>query len=273
MTSATKRRPAKITRHLRHSTHMVLARYANFPEAIRARTGQNVDPRQLFWKGIGVVLLCAACVFSFFLVSNRHLFRREGPSTLPNGQAQRMHFQHEPVGPPAPKRQTAAKPGPYPTLTADGVEDDAKEITSSKGTGPARPAVESLESLPANASVATVGSPGTGDRKVTDFVLEKTAKFQNLGPVQLKLLRIDNKRGRYDLAMRKNGREFRRNGLRVNQRVTMKRTRLHLPQVVVKSINGDQVSGYLTEATQIDDAATLSPVTHRRHHARRRQRA
>ena len=260
MTSVTKRRPSNITRQLRQSTHIVLARYANFPETIRARTtASNGDIRPLLWKGIGVVFLCAACVFSFFLVSNRHLFRREAPSTLADGQTQRVRYQHEPAGPPVQKGPPAtATAAPYPTLTADGVEDDAPATPS---------AVDSLDSLPSSASVATIASLGPQDRKATGFVLLKTANFQSLGPVQLKLLRVDNKRGRYDLAMRMGGREFWRSDLRVNQQVTMKRTRLHLPDVVVNSISGNQISGYLLQANQLDNEARLAPISHRRHRA------
>ena len=273
MTSAPKRRPANLTRQLRHSTHMVLARYSNIPEAIRARSGANGDARQLMWRGVGVVLLCAACVFSFFLVSNRHLFRRDGAPVL-DGQTQRPHSQYEPVGPPAPKQLAAATSGPFPTLTADGMEDDAKEVTPPQATPtPTNP--ELLAALPASESVATVSAPGPGDRKAIHFILAKTSNFQNLDGVQLKLLRVDNRRGRYDLAMRKSGREFRRNHLRLNQQVVMKRTRLHLPEVVVSSINGNQVSGYLVETSQTGEAVHLSRVVHhRRHrHSRRRQRA
>ncbi len=245
----------------------MLARYANFPEAIRARTGSNGDIRPLLWKGIGVVFLCAACVFSIFLVSNRHLFRREAPTTLA-GQTQRVRYQHEPAGPSAQKGLPAtATPGPYPTLTADGVEDDAKEMTRRENPS----AVDALDSLPSSASVATVASPGREDRKATGFVLLKTANFQSLGPVQLKLLRVDNKRGRYDLAMRMGGREFWRSDLRVNQQVTMKRTRLHLPDVVVNSISGNQISGYLLQASQLDNEARMAPVSHRRRRTHRQR--
>ena len=273
MTSAPKRRPANLTRQLRHSTHMVLARYSNIPEAIRARSRANGDSRQLIWKSIGVVFLCAACVFSFFLVSNRHLFRRDAGPGL-DGQTQRQHPQIEPVGPPAPKQAAApANSGPYPTLTADGMEDDAKEVAPHATTTPANP--ESLAALPANESLATVSAPGPTDRKAVSFVLAKTAGFQNLDGVQLKLLRVDNQRGWYDLAMRKSGREFRRSHLRPNQQVVMKRTRLHLPEVVVNSIDSNHISGYLVEASQTREAVHLSRVSHhRRHnHSRRRQRA
>jgi hypothetical protein len=76
MNTGIERRPFKVLRPLKHSTAMVIARYAN--REARVMLPAPVEPGDLLWKALLVAGLCAACAFSFFLLSERHLIQRSG---------------------------------------------------------------------------------------------------------------------------------------------------------------------------------------------------
>jgi len=91
MHTGIERRPFKVLRPVRHSTAMVIARYsARIPAVIG---GPEVQPGDLLWRALRVAGLCAACAFTFFLLSERNLLKRSG-EILPPGPvtAQRVHY-------------------------------------------------------------------------------------------------------------------------------------------------------------------------------------
>jgi hypothetical protein len=98
MNTGIERRPFKVLRPVKHSTAMVIARYsARIPAVIGGPEAQSGD---LLWRALRVAGLCAACAFTFFLLSERNLLKRSG-EVLPPAPvtAQRVHYGAQTVAP------------------------------------------------------------------------------------------------------------------------------------------------------------------------------
>jgi hypothetical protein len=91
MNTGIERRPFKVLKPLKHSTAMVIARYANREAGVIAPA--HVEPGDIVWRALRVGGVCAACAFAFFVLSERHLFERSGETagSVP-GASQRLQF-------------------------------------------------------------------------------------------------------------------------------------------------------------------------------------
>jgi len=100
MNTGIERRPFKVLRPVKHSTAMVLARYsARLPAVIG---GPAAEPGDLLWRALRVAGMCAACAFTFFLISERNLLKRSGEILPPAPvTAQRVNYTAQTVAPDA----------------------------------------------------------------------------------------------------------------------------------------------------------------------------
>jgi len=99
MNTGIERRPFKVLRPLKHSTAMVIARYANREAAVL--TPAPLENNNLLWKALRVASLFAACAFAFLVLRERHVFERSGYTLgkLPDS-IQRVPFGAKPISPP-----------------------------------------------------------------------------------------------------------------------------------------------------------------------------
>jgi hypothetical protein len=236
MNTGIERRPFKVLRPAKHSTSMVIARYAN-----RGTVGNSAaaarEPQlqgDLLWKALRLGSLCAACAFAFFVLSERNLFHRIGPAlgSLPDS-IQRVRLNNTPSGAPI----KGAAPASAPEAVAD-----AKSVS----TGPV---------------AANLDIPTGKNLKVTEFDLLVNPDFQDLDGVQIRLTGVNTKANTYDIAVRTKDREFYRQDVKLQEHVQLERNLPNGPEIVVSSIADDRVFGYLS--------APQGTHRHRRHHRRR----
>src|SRR5690348_866763 len=84
------------------------------------------------------------------------------------------------------------------------------------------------------------------DRKITEFRLAVSPKFQSLGALKLRITALNAERGSYNLAVRVRGREFTRTNVKVDQTVRLDTGR-KASEIVVGAIVQNRAWGYLSE--------------------------
>jgi len=84
------------------------------------------------------------------------------------------------------------------------------------------------------------------DRKITEFRLAVSPKFQSLGALKLRITALNAERGSYNLAVRVRGREFTRTNVKVDQTVKLDTGR-KASEIVVGAIVQNRAWGYLSE--------------------------
>jgi len=84
------------------------------------------------------------------------------------------------------------------------------------------------------------------DRKITEFRLAVSPKFQSLGALKLRITALNAERGSYNLAVRVRGREFTRTNVKVDQTVKLDNGR-KASEIVVGAIVQNRAWGYLSE--------------------------
>jgi|SRR5690349_1255350 len=89
--------------------------------------------------------------------------------------------------------------------------------------------------------------PERPDRKITEFRLAASPKFQSLGAVKLRITALNAERGSYNLAVRIRGREFTRKNVKVDQTVKLRSSKKAAPEIVVGAIVQNRAWGYLSE--------------------------
>jgi hypothetical protein len=211
MNTGIERRPFKVLRPLKHSTAMVIARYAN--REARVMLPAPVEPGDLLWKALLVAGLCAACAFSFFLLSERHLIQRSGQTvgSLPYS-IERVRLE----------RSRSAARG----------TDDKTVLAPTEMPGAETPGL----------------APMVDKRlKVTRFALEVSPEFQDLDGVELRLVGVNAAANTYDITVRTRQREFYRQDVRLDEHVPLAKDPARGPELVVARIGQDRVFGYLSE--------------------------
>jgi hypothetical protein len=209
MSTGIERRPFKLLRPEKHSTAMVIARYLNREPAVIPHGPPH--PHDLLWKALRVGGVCAACAFTFFILSERNLFERATQ-----------------IAGPAPKsipRVRVENKVPAAAQTAD-----AKRLST---PGP-----------------RSFVLPTDTDLKVTEFALPVTPEFQDLGGVQLRLAGVNTTTNTYDITVRTRRREFYRQDVKLDEHVLLSRNAEPGPEIVVGEITPSGVSGYLSEPQQ-----------------------
>ena len=89
--------------------------------------------------------------------------------------------------------------------------------------------------------------PERPDRKITEFRLAVSPKFQSLGAVMLRITALNAEHGSYNLAVRVRGREFTRRNVKVDHAVKLRTGKKAAPEIVVGAIVQNRAWGYLSE--------------------------
>jgi hypothetical protein len=209
MNTGIERRPFKLLRPEKHSTAMVIARYTNREPAVIPQAPPH--PHDLLWKALRVGSVCAACAFTFFVLSERNLFERASQIAGPAPKSiQRIHVENK--------------------LPATTQAADAKTLSTREPR--------------------SFVLPTDKDLRVTEFALPVTPEFQDLGGVQLKLAGVNTTTNTYDIAVRTRRREFYRQDVKLDEHVPLSRNAEPGPEIVVGEITPSGVSGYLSEPQQ-----------------------
>jgi hypothetical protein len=224
MNTGMERRPFKVLRPDKQSTAMVIARYSGRVPAVIGGP-EPPEPDDLLWKALRVAGVCAACAFTFFLLSERNLLRRSGEiaSSAPI-TTQRVRYS----GTNLPNA---------PALSAD-----AKSLSL---------ATES----------PSIPLPDDKSLKVTEFALSVSPEFQDLDGVQLRLMGLNPTTNTYDITVRTRGREFYRQDAKVNEHIALSKRSKNGGELVVGAISENRVFGYLSEPHGI--AGHAHPRHHR----------
>jgi hypothetical protein len=99
-----------------------------------------------------------------------------------------------------------------------------------------------------------------GDRTYVEFTLQKGAKPTLLSPVKLKLVKVDDKHGRFSLVVSSDDRDIEKKDKTLDEPVQFYSGKdPALFEIVVNSIDKNKVSGYLSMPKNVQSASVVMP--------------